>query len=144
MTVHGPVIIPATEGATMAKLRHVAMVVDDIEKTATFYETAFGLQRVRELDGAVMLSDGVVSLAVIAAYHPNAEGRKGLHHFGFLIDDLEQSAERVEAAGGVYHGQINVGGARRPSVSTAIRMASSSTSRPPSMPVPYGAFRRTR
>jgi catechol 2,3-dioxygenase-like lactoylglutathione lyase family enzyme len=33
----------------MAKLRHVAMVVDDIEKTATFYETAFGLQRVREL-----------------------------------------------------------------------------------------------
>ena len=109
MTVHGPVIIPATEGVTMAKLRHVAMVVDDIEKTATFYETAFGLQRVREIDGAVMLSDGVVSLAVIAAYHPNAEGRKGLHHFGFLIDDLEQSAERVEAAGGVYHGQINVG-----------------------------------
>ena len=93
----------------IAKLRHMAMVVDDIEKTASFYESAFGLRRVRELEGALMLSDGVVSLAVIAANHANAEGRKGLHHFGFLVDDLEQSVLRVEAAGGVYHGQINIG-----------------------------------
>jgi catechol 2,3-dioxygenase-like lactoylglutathione lyase family enzyme len=97
------------EEATMAKLRHLALVVDDIEKAAAFYETACGLRRMRELDGAIMLSDGVVSLAVIAAQHPNAGGRKGLHHFGFLVDDLEQSADQVEAAGGVYHGQINVG-----------------------------------
>ena len=93
----------------VAKLRHMAMVVDDIEKTASFYENAFGLRRVRELEGALMLSDGVVSLAVIDAHHRNAEGRKGLHHFGFLVDDLEQSVRQVEAAGGVYHGQINIG-----------------------------------
>lgn len=92
-----------------AKLRHLAMVVDDIEATATFYENAFGLQRVRELDLAVMLSDGVVSLAVIATQHRNAEGRKGLHHFGILVDDLDESAQRIEVAGGVYHGQINIG-----------------------------------
>jgi catechol 2,3-dioxygenase-like lactoylglutathione lyase family enzyme len=91
------------------KLRHIAMVVDDLEQTVTFYESAFGLQRVRELDGAVMLSDGVVSLAVIAAHHRNAEGRKGLHHFGVLVGDLEESAQRIEAAGGVYHGQIDIG-----------------------------------
>jgi len=94
----------------IGKLRHVAMVVDDIEKTASFYESAFGLQRVHKLEGALMLSDGVVSLAVIDAHHRNAEGRKGLHHLGFLVDDLEQSVTQVEAAGGVYHGQINIGG----------------------------------
>jgi hypothetical protein len=46
------------------------------EKTATFYETAFGLQRVRELDGAVMLSDGVVSLAVDSCLPPQRGGPK--------------------------------------------------------------------
>ncbi|MCW5574898.1 MAG: VOC family protein [Burkholderiales bacterium] len=96
----------------MAKLRHIAMTVDDIQKTATFYEQAFDMKRVRESDVAVMLSDGVVSLAIIDANrNVNAEGRKGLHHFGFLIDDMESSAAQAEKAGAVYHGQIkNIGG----------------------------------
>lgn len=95
----------------MAKLRHIAIVVDDMEKTASFYENAFGLERVRQSDVAIMLSDGTVSLAIIYAQNVNAEGRKGLHHIGFLVDDMDRAATRVEDSGGTYHGQIrNIGG----------------------------------
>lgn len=96
----------------MAKLRHVALNVDDIEKTAQFYENAFEMKRVRQSAVAIMLSDGVVSLAIIDA-NRNAnvkDGRKGLHHVGFLVDDMDAGAARVEASGGTYHGQIlNIG-----------------------------------
>ena len=35
----------------MAKLRHIAMVVEDIEKTAQFYEKSFEMKRVFGTDG---------------------------------------------------------------------------------------------
>lgn len=95
----------------MAKLRHIALSVEDMEKTAAFYEKAFELKRVRQSDVAIMLSDGIVSLAIISSKNVNAEGRTGLHHMGFLIDDMEAGAARVEESGGTYHGQIkNIGG----------------------------------
>jgi catechol 2,3-dioxygenase-like lactoylglutathione lyase family enzyme len=96
----------------MAKLRHVAITVDDMQATAAFYEKAFGMERVRESDVAVMLSDGVVSLAIIDANrNANADSRKGLHHIGFLVEEMADGAAKVEASGGVYHGQIkNIGG----------------------------------
>ena len=95
----------------MGKLRHIAIAVPDIQSTARFYEESFGMQRVRESDVAVMLSDGVVSLAIIDSNkNVNAEGRQGLHHFGFLVEDLDRSAGEVEASGGKYYGQIrNIG-----------------------------------
>lgn len=91
----------------MARLRHIAIAVPDIQATARFYETSFGMQRVRESDVAVMLSDGVVSLAIIDSMkNPNAENRSGLHHMGFLVDDLATAAEQVERSGGTYFSQI--------------------------------------
>jgi hypothetical protein len=46
-----------------------------------------------------------------SAKNVNAEGRTGLHHMGFLIDDMQTGAARVEGSGGTYHGQIrNIGG----------------------------------
>ena len=96
----------------MAKLRHVAITVDDMEKTAAFYEQAFEMKRVRESNVAIMLSDGVMSLAIIHSENLNAEGRKGLHHIGFLIDEeMEDAGGKVERSGGTYHGQIKaIGG----------------------------------
>ena len=58
----------------MAKLRHIAMVVEEMEKTAQFYEKSFGMQRVRQTDTAIGLSDGVVSLVII---HPSNVNMKG-------------------------------------------------------------------
>ncbi|HEX2825114.1 MAG TPA: VOC family protein [Burkholderiales bacterium] len=95
----------------MAKLRHIAITVDDMEQTARFYEQAFDMKRVRQSDVAIMMSDGVMSLAIIHSENINAEGRRGLHHIGFQIDEMEDAAAKVEGSGGVYHGQIKgVGG----------------------------------
>ncbi|MEK9847641.1 MAG: VOC family protein [Alphaproteobacteria bacterium] len=100
----------------MAKLRHIALSVSDLQKSAKFYEEAFGMERVRESNVAVMLSDGVVSLALLSLEKndnaPDERGPsyRGLHHMGFLVDDVPESSQKVEAAGGRYHGQIlNVG-----------------------------------
>ena len=92
----------------MAKLRHVAMVVEEMEKTALFYEQSFGMKRVRESPTSIGLSDGVVSLVIIHPSNINMkdETRRGLHHVGFLIDDMEEVASTVEANGAKYHGLI--------------------------------------
>jgi catechol 2,3-dioxygenase-like lactoylglutathione lyase family enzyme len=92
----------------MAKLRHIAMVVEEMEKTAKFYEQSFGMKRVRETATAVGLSDGVVSLVIIHPSNVNMKGdaRRGLHHLGFLVEDIEQESAKVEANGAVRHGGI--------------------------------------
>ena len=81
----------------MAKLRHITLSVDDMEKTAAFYEQAFEMKRVRQSGVAIMMSDGVVSLAIIDANkNANSGARKGLHHMGFLVDDINEAAAKVE------------------------------------------------
>ncbi|MDA1323890.1 MAG: VOC family protein [Proteobacteria bacterium] len=100
----------------MAKLRHLALSVKDLEASAKFYEDAFGMERVRQSKVAIMLSDGVVSLALLhLRSNDNAPDERGpdyigLHHMGFLVDDVPTASAAVEGAGGTYHGQIlNVG-----------------------------------
>jgi methylmalonyl-CoA/ethylmalonyl-CoA epimerase len=100
----------------MAKLRHIAISAKDLETTAQFYEKAFGMGRVRQSKVAIMLSDGVVSLAILhLRSNDNAPDERGpdyigLHHMGFLVDDVPAASAQVEEAGGTYHGQIlNVG-----------------------------------
>jgi methylmalonyl-CoA/ethylmalonyl-CoA epimerase len=92
----------------MAKLRHIAMVVEDIEKSATFYEKAFGMTRARQSDTAIALTDGTVSLVVIHPDNPNMKGetKRGLHHIGFLIDDMKAVTQKVESNGATFHGGI--------------------------------------
>jgi catechol 2,3-dioxygenase-like lactoylglutathione lyase family enzyme len=92
----------------MPRLRHLAMVVEDIEKTAKFYEHAFGMQRMRQHATAIGLSDGTVSLVLISPDNPNVKGdaKRGLHHIGFLIEDMDETAAKLEANGARYHGEI--------------------------------------
>ena len=99
----------------MATLRHVAMVVEDIEKTAKFYEQSFGMQRVRQSETSIGLSDGYMSVVIIHPSNVNMKGetRRGLHHLGFLIDDMEEITATVEANGATYHGEI-LGSGRGP------------------------------
>jgi catechol 2,3-dioxygenase-like lactoylglutathione lyase family enzyme len=93
----------------MGKLRHIAITVQDPESTARFYENTFGMQRVETHALGVMLSDGTVSLAVLKFPSDEMAGDErgkdftGLHHIGFLVDDLDASAAAVEANGGTYH-----------------------------------------
>jgi methylmalonyl-CoA/ethylmalonyl-CoA epimerase len=100
----------------MAKLRHIALAVKDLEASAKFYEDAFEMKRMRQSDVAVILSDGVVALALLDLHaNDNAPDERGpdhigLHHMGFLVDEMDDACAAVETAGGAYHGQVkNVG-----------------------------------
>ena len=95
-----------------ARLRHIAVVVRDLEKAARFYEGAFGLKRVGEetLDfaSAIYLTDGVVNLALLN-YHgkrgsglDDAKNFVGAHHFGFQVDDIAATQKKIEALGGKF------------------------------------------
>ena len=87
----------------MGKLRHIAIAVDDTDATATFYEQAFGMTRVRQSQNAVMLTDGVISLAILSSEHsPEAKGHHGLHHVGFIADDVGSSGQHAESCGAQY------------------------------------------
>ena len=92
----------------MAKLRHIAMVVEEMEKTAKFYEKSFGMKRVRQTETAIGLSDGVVSLVIIHPSNVNMKGdsRRGLHHLGFLVEDMEGETAKAVANGAVRAGGI--------------------------------------
>ena len=101
----------------MAKIKHIAMSVEDPWKTAEFYEKAFDLKRVGETDSelarGVYLSDGVITIALLnyktdhwAGYVEGEDERGkdyvGLHHIGFLVDNLADAETKIEDAGGKY------------------------------------------
>jgi predicted enzyme related to lactoylglutathione lyase len=96
----------------MARLRHFAIVVRDLEKAAAFYERVFDLKRVgqEELDFAagIYLTDGVINLALLKYKGERGSGLSdaknfvGSHHFGFQVDDLAETQKKIEAAGGKF------------------------------------------
>ena len=87
----------------MGKLRHIAIAVPDANEAAKFYEQAFGLKRVRESQTAVLLSDGVISLAILNnTVSHEALGHNGLHHLGFITEDVGETAQKAEKVGAIY------------------------------------------
>ena len=49
-----------------------------------------------------------MSLVIIHPSNVNMKGddRRGLHHLGFLVDDVDRESAKVEANGAVRHGAI--------------------------------------
>jgi predicted enzyme related to lactoylglutathione lyase len=96
----------------MARLRHFAVVVRDLEKSARFYEDVFDLKRVGaetlDLGSAIYLSDGVINLALLTYRGKLGSGLEdaanfvGAHHFGFQVDDIAAAQKRIEEAGGTF------------------------------------------
>jgi methylmalonyl-CoA/ethylmalonyl-CoA epimerase len=84
----------------MAKLRHVALIVNDPETSARFFEGAFGMTRVGKARRGIYLSDGVVNVALLKK--ESDEERLGIYHFGMWVDDLDAAEKKVVAAGGEY------------------------------------------
>jgi methylmalonyl-CoA/ethylmalonyl-CoA epimerase len=66
----------------MPKLRHIALHVDDPEATAEFYKKVFDMVEVGRTDRG----DGMGPV-------------KGLHHFGFWVEDADEVRRRLEEAG---------------------------------------------
>jgi catechol 2,3-dioxygenase-like lactoylglutathione lyase family enzyme len=95
----------------MARIRHIALAVKDIDKTADFYQKAFGLKRSEKAEGKtawrIYMSDGEVNLALLQYKSEVGSGIDpstfvGIHHFGFQCDNLEEQQKRIEAAGGKF------------------------------------------
>lgn len=90
----------------MAKLRHVAIAVQDPEQAARLLSSVFELTEVgrcdNELAEGVFLSDGTISIAVLN-FRTDQLGKglefRGLHHMGFLVDDLAQARKRLAEQG---------------------------------------------
>jgi catechol 2,3-dioxygenase-like lactoylglutathione lyase family enzyme len=95
----------------MAKLRHIAITVPDPEKAAAFYIEALGLRRVgtTNWEGAqgVYLSDGVMNIALLKYKKEEYAGKLGrqhvgVHHFGFIVEDVTATRKAIDAAGGTH------------------------------------------
>jgi catechol 2,3-dioxygenase-like lactoylglutathione lyase family enzyme len=99
-------------------MRHVALKVTDVERSAGFYEQVFGMRRFGppKHDGRfiALVSPGLkdqISLSTASGSEETERvlGQPGEHggidHFGFLVSpgtDLEDVRGRVEKAGGVF------------------------------------------
>ena len=96
----------------MARLRHIAVCVKDLDKAAEFYSKVFEFKRIgrEDLDigSAVYMSDGTINLALLnfagkeGSDLKDAKAFVGTHHFGIQVDDLADAQNKIEAAGGKF------------------------------------------
>lgn len=92
----------------MAKIKHIALATQDPDTTAAFYRETLGLQEIGKVDSPLAegyyLTDGSINVAILkfktaeAADVPEGTAVVGLHHFGFQVDDLDATIERLEEA----------------------------------------------
>ena len=93
----------------MARIVHIALKVDDLERTSQFYENVFGF---KEMDTAKVrdhtsrhLSDGTIDLALIK--YDAEESKESLaagqgpciHHFAIEVEDVEKYAAEIKKYG---------------------------------------------
>lgn len=102
----------------MAKLRHIAITVDDLEREAAFFERVFGFTRHSTDEVAISLSDGVMNVTLLKFKSDEAAGDErgkafvGLHHIGFVVDDPAEFAgmdQRIKDNGGRFHMNAQAG-----------------------------------
>ena len=104
----------------MPKIRHIAVHTPDVEKTAEFYKKVFEMEEVGRTNSplatGIYLSDGYINLAVLTFNTAEAADRNdglgpvmGLHHFGFQVEDIEDTRKRLAEAGAEYREQRGAG-----------------------------------
>jgi methylmalonyl-CoA/ethylmalonyl-CoA epimerase len=86
----------------MAQIKHIAIRTNDVEKTAAFYQEAFGLERAGTGQSGVYLTDGRINIAILN-FRPAVEGefmKLGVDHLGFQVDDVDAAVARIKKLGG--------------------------------------------
>ena len=94
----------------MNRIVHIALKVDNLERTTKFYEQVFGFKPMKT--GKVRdhtsrhLSDGVIDLSIMQydAGTSSAESKAAgegpcIHHFAVEVDDLARSEQELRAHG---------------------------------------------
>jgi len=94
----------------MNRIVHIALKVDNLERTTQFYEKVFGFKesktgKVRDHTSR-HLSDGAIDLSIMQydAGTESAESKAAgegpcIHHFAVEVDDLKQAEKEVKAFG---------------------------------------------
>ena len=76
----------------MARIRHIAILTEDVDKLVKFYTEGFGLKIVHGVGTATYLTDGHINLAIIpVGPEREIEGpqlQTGINHFGFEVEDV--------------------------------------------------------
>jgi catechol 2,3-dioxygenase-like lactoylglutathione lyase family enzyme len=101
----------------MAKIKHIALSTQDVDKTAKFYIDVFGMKEIAKIDSpgarGYYLSDGDLNLAILNFKNDAVAGAErgkewsGIHHIGFQVENLEEIAEKLAAAGSKPRDDVN-------------------------------------
>ncbi|MCZ6695555.1 MAG: VOC family protein [Acidobacteria bacterium] len=93
----------------MSRIYHIALKVEDVEKSKAFYKELFGFAEVKQArvrdHVSCHLSDGNIHLALIQYDSEDAPeaGLSGpgpcIHHFGIEVDDLDEARAKIEEMG---------------------------------------------
>jgi catechol 2,3-dioxygenase-like lactoylglutathione lyase family enzyme len=77
----------------MARIRHLAILTEDVDRLVKFYTNSFGLKIVQGVGTATYLTDGHINLAIIPiGPERKIEGnhlKEGINHFGFEVDSVD-------------------------------------------------------
>ena len=90
----------------MAKIRHLAIAVNDPDAALKFYTEAFGFKEIGFSDNerirGYFLTDGTINI-VVAKFKTDQIGKgldyTGLHHFGVVVDDTKAWLKKLEDMG---------------------------------------------
>jgi catechol 2,3-dioxygenase-like lactoylglutathione lyase family enzyme len=85
----------------MDKIKHVAIFTPDPAATAKFYQDVFDLEVAGPAGTGFYLTDGHINLAILQA-RKDEEGNPiytGIDHFGFKVDDVEDTQKKLATAG---------------------------------------------
>jgi catechol 2,3-dioxygenase-like lactoylglutathione lyase family enzyme len=98
----------------MIKIRHIAILVKNLDRSLAFYQDTLGLQYVRtravSIGKAVDLTDGENNLTLLVSDSENEHVQRnknnfGLDHIGFLVDDIDFIHDRLKTAGAEFISQ---------------------------------------
>ena len=77
----------------MARIRHLAILTEDVERLVKFYTNSFGLEVVEGVGTATYLTDGHLNLAIIPiGPEREIEGshlKEGINHLGFEVESVD-------------------------------------------------------
>jgi catechol 2,3-dioxygenase-like lactoylglutathione lyase family enzyme len=84
-------------------LRHLAIFTMNPHELANFYRDVFDMEIIHighdDIDGDfAFVSDGYMNLALLP-HQVNGDSSVGLHHFGFVVDDIDEIRRRIVARG---------------------------------------------
>jgi lactoylglutathione lyase len=103
----------------MARIVHIALKVNDLDKSTTFYEEVFGFKQVKTMRNGEHVSrhmtDGAIDLALMKYDSEEAEeatlagSGPRIHHWGIEVDDKAACAEKIKQFGGTILSRPDAG-----------------------------------